>query len=192
MHFRSCLPRPGVLRPRQRAFTLIELLVAAAIAALLMMTAIPYARDVRKTPLVRAVNALVEGFRQARLKAILLDRPMQVVIYEGGLAIGVEPVPQRTPRWAQESVESAESSGEATPAPKSFFDARIDDAINFQRLEVNGRDMMAADATAIRFFPNGTSDAVDLEIRWSTEVARRITVDIMTGQTTVEAVEALR
>lgn len=187
MHLRSCSLRPGVPRPRQRAFTLIELLVAAAIAALMMMTAIPYAREVRKTPLVRGVNAMVEAFRQARLKAILQDRPMQVVIYDSGGAIGVEPVPQATPRWARESGE-ADSSEEANPAPKSLFDARIDDEVAFRRLFVNGRDMMAAAAIAIRFFPNGTSDAVDLEMQWLREDARRITVDIMTGQPTVEAI----
>ncbi|MBN9692957.1 MAG: GspH/FimT family pseudopilin [Verrucomicrobia bacterium] len=188
MHLRSCHLRPGVPRPRQRAFTLIELLVAAAIAALMMMTAIPYAREVRKTPLVRGVNALVEGFRQARLKAILQDRPMQVVIYDSGGAIGVEPVPQAVPRWAREPGEAEESGGESSPQPKSIFDARIDDEVAFRRLDVNGRDMMAAAATAIRFFPNGTSDAVDLEMQWLREDARRITVDIMTGQPTVEAI----
>jgi len=183
-----CSHSGSPLRFRE-AFTLIELLVAAAIAGLLMMTAIPFARDVRKTPLVRAVNSMVEACRQARLKSILLDHPMQVVIYDNGGAIGVERVPQRgriNPSPYETGFEDSET-GMVSTAKAAIFEAHIDDEVAFRQLLVNGRDLMAEAAIAIRFYPNGTSDAFAAELQWLRHDARRITVDIMTGQPTVEA-----
>ena len=173
----------------RRAFTLIELLVAAALAAVLMMTAIPFAREMRKDPLVRAVNTLVEGCRDARLKAILKDRPMQLVIFENGGAVGVEPVPDHPMSWKTPSAsqETNPSTGDSSPASPVVADAkRIDDEIAFRQLVVNGQDMMASDAAVIRFFPNGTSDALTAELQWLRRGARRVSLDIMTGQPIVE------
>jgi prepilin-type N-terminal cleavage/methylation domain-containing protein len=171
------------------AFTLIELLVAAALAAVLMMTAVPFAREVRKDPLVRAVNTLVEGCREARLKAILKDRPMQLVIFENGGAVGVEPVPDHPISWktTSASAELRPSIGDSSPADSSPTDAkRIDDEVAFRQLVVNGQDMMTSDAAVIRFFPNGTSDALIAELQWLRRGVRRVSLDIMTGQPIVE------
>lgn len=180
-------PDPG--GPLRRAFTLIELLVAAALAAVLMMTAIPFAREVRKDPLVRAVNGLVEGCRDARLKAILKDRPMQLVIFENGGAIGVEPVPDHPMSWKTPSApeETNPLMGDPSPATPVVADAtRIDDEVAFRQLVVNGQDMMASDAAVIRFFPNGTSDALIADLQWLRKGTRRVYLDIMTGQPIVE------
>ncbi len=175
---------------RKTAFTLIELLVAAAIAALLMMTAIPYVREVQKKPLVRAITALVDGCREARLQAILKDRPYQVVIYDSGGAIGVEPVPNDFPNSSGPVSDQAHMSddADAAAAKRAPFQAQIDDEVAFRRLLVNGRDRMAAEAVAIRFFPNGTSDALDAELQWLRNDVRRITLDILTGQPMVQGV----
>lgn len=182
-------PSGSVGRGR-RAFTLIELLVAAALAALLMMTAIPYAREARKDPLVRAVNTLVDGCREARLKAILKDRPMQVVIFENGASVGVEPVPEQPMAWRTPTVpgEAKQSTADSSQEKPVVADAkRIDDEVAFRQLLVNGRDMMASDAAVIRFFPNGTSDALIAELQWLRRGLQRVSLDIMTGQPIVEA-----
>lgn len=181
---------PG--RGCRAGFTLIELLVAAALAAVLMMTAIPFARGVRKDPLVRAVNALVDSCRDARLKAILKDRPMQLVIFENGGALGVEPVPD-SPMSHSRPTRSEEPAGpsDGPGAGSDFLSGvtRIDDEVAFRQLVVNGRDMMASDAAVIRFFPNGTSDALVAELQWLRRGVRRVSLDIMTGQTTVEGLQ---
>ncbi len=176
----------------RRAFTLIELLVAAALAALLMMTAIPFAREVRKDPLVRAVNALVDGCRDARLRAILKDRPMQLVIFENGGAVGVEAVPDHPMSWSRPSASDDPAlSPEGTLAGSNFVSdvVRIDNEIAFRQLVVNGRDMMASDAAVIRFFPNGTSDALVAELQWLRKGVRRVSLDIMTGRPIVEGLQ---
>lgn len=170
------------------AFTLIELLVAMAIAALLMMTAIPYFRSARKTPLVRATNDLIEACRLARVDAILGGRPMQVVIYSGGAEIGVEAVPQSASAVSvpQDVSTAAETSGatEAPTAAAQRFHARIDDEVAFQSLTVNGvaPSGQSEEAPAIRFFPNGTCDSLEANLIWLQSEIMHVSLDIMTGQ----------
>ena len=146
-------------RRHRLAFTLIELLVAMAIAVLMMMTAIPYFRTARKSPLVRATNDLVEACRLARVKAILTGQPMQVVIYDGGAAIGVERVPTLSSPMQYEADSSPNVAArieEATSLPDSesaLFEARLDDEVAFRRpLLINGRDFFDSieQAAAIR------------------------------------------
>lgn len=192
---------PDQLRPGRcnagGGFTLIELLVAAAIAGLLMMTAIPYVREVRKDPLVRAVTALVEACREARLQAILKDEPHQVVIYENGGAVGVEPVPRvdrgmssRTSRTSgADETAMVEEPEDAENTRSRRFHATLDDEVAFRVLIVNGRDRMTESAVTIRFFPNGTCDALDAELQWLRHDARRLSLDILTGQLTVVGVQ---
>lgn len=190
MKLRPCSARSCISRGTNDGFTLIELLVAASIAALMMMTAIPYAKDVRKTPLVKAVNSLVEGCRQARLKAILKGQPMQLVIYDNGGAIGVEPVPVGlgTLGWVTElKSEDVVEGGQAKPASGGVFDARISDEIAFRLLRVNGYDRMQDSAVTVKFYPNGTSDALEAELQWLKRDVRRVVVDVMTGVPIVEA-----
>lgn len=186
------LPSMGRVRSGRgrRGFTLIELLVAMAIAVLLMMTAVPYFRTARKTPLVRAANDLVEACRQARIKAILSGQPMQVVIHDGGAAIGVEPVP-----GMNSTVRIQSDAAEVSPAAVgqggngAVFEARLDDEVAFRRpLLINGRDFFDSpdQAAAIRFFPNGTSDSLQAELKWLENDIWTITLDVMTGQPFVE------
>ena len=40
---------------------------------------------------------------------------------------------------------------------------------------------------SIRFFPNGTSDALTAELQWLRRGLQRVSLDIMTGQPIVEA-----
>ncbi|MFO1462039.1 MAG: hypothetical protein U1G08_21870 [Verrucomicrobiota bacterium] len=158
-----------------------------ALAALLMMTAIPYFRSARKTPLVRATNDLIEACRLARVDAILGGKPMQVVIYSGGAEIGVEAVPQ---------VEGASSFQNASPAVDDAgalepgtataqrFHARVDDEVAFQSLIVNGvaPSGQSGEAPAIRFFPNGTCDSLEANLIWLQADIMHVSLDIMTGQ----------
>jgi hypothetical protein len=42
------------------------------------------------------------------------------------------------------------------------------------------------DAAAIRFYPNGTCDALDAELQWQRREVRHITSELITGHLTVE------
>ena len=61
------------------------------------------------------------------------------------------------------------------------------DEVAFRVLVVNGRDYIStSDATAIRFYPNGTADHCVAEIQWLRREARRFTIEVMTGYVEVE------
>lgn len=198
--------------PACRGFTTIELMFAIAIGALLMLTTIPAVRAMQKPPLVRGVNDFVEACRQARAQAILGNRAMQVVIHNGGSAIGVEPAPVLDPTamaFAQSpaatpsggepavaflsdlgsgnSVEAPASTSMNSFAPKAFS-AAFADGVAFERLIVNLRDQMQEETAQIRFYPNGTCDQLDAILAFERRELQHLTLEVITGQATVSSV----
>lgn len=197
---------------RRPAFTTIELMFAIAIGALLMLTAIPAVRSLQKPPLVRGVNDFVEACRQARAQAILGNRAMQVVIHNGGSAIGVEPAPILDPTTLAFAAPPAAGAGEPTvtflgdlgsgnsvnPAPAASpstsglpaakpFAAEFADGVAFEKLFVNLRDQMQEETAQVRFYPNGTCDQLDAVLAFERREFQRITLEVLTGQPTISA-----
>jgi prepilin-type N-terminal cleavage/methylation domain-containing protein len=198
-------PIPDKAIPRTRrapksarsGFTLIELMVAIAIGALLMMTAIPAIRASRKPPLILGVNTFVDACKNARARAILTGRPMQVVVYGGGSDLLVEPAPSRQvgaidhPLPGDGAIpDSAPPSASRGPGePPPLLSTHFPDDVAFRTIRVNGRDMEQSDAAAIRFYPNGTSDALLADLQWQRMETMRITLDIITGIPETQAVQ---
>lgn len=204
-------PHPIRRGPAVRGFTTIELMFAIAIGALLMLTTIPAVRAMQKPPLVRGVNDFVEACRQARAQAILGNRAMQVVIHNGGSAIGVEPAPVLDPTaMAFVASPAAPSGGEPAvaflsdlgsgnsveaPAPSSMnsfapkaFSAAFADGVAFERLVVNLREQMQEETAQIRFYPNGTCDQLDAILAFERRELQHLTLEVLTGQATVSNV----
>lgn len=199
-------------RGRLPGFTTIELMFAIAIGALLMLTAIPAVRSLQKPPLVRGVNDFVEACRQARAQAILGNRAMQVVIHNGGSALGVEPAPVLDPTALAFAAPPAAGSGEPSvtflgdlgsgnsvntssgtspgasglPAAKPFA-AEFADGVAFEKIIVNLRDQMQEETAQIRFYPNGTCDQLDAVLAFERREFQRITLEVLTGQPTLSA-----
>ncbi|MFM8360505.1 MAG: Tfp pilus assembly protein FimT/FimU [Verrucomicrobiota bacterium] len=185
---------PGIIRksgrngpgPSRGAFTLIELMVVIALIALSLGVGIPALREVRRSPIAQAIKDFTEACREARTRAIMEARPMQVVIRDGGAEITVEPAPEGV-LGATNGVRVAsyrDWGAEDGPAP--LLARRLDDEVAFRQIVVNQRDFMQAAATAIRFQPNGTSDQFYGELQWLRKEFRRIEVEVMTGMVTVE------
>jgi prepilin-type N-terminal cleavage/methylation domain-containing protein len=182
-------------RSGRRGFTLVELLVAVTIAAIFMLVAIPRLFGTKKTPMIQAVTDLEEAFKRARSVAILSDRPMQVVIYGAEGTILVEPAPSGVvgatngvSKGSFDALRTGTDGDEGRPA--SSFNARLHDEVAFSRLTVNGLNALAADLVAIRFFPNGTSDALDAQLtfrRDGTELFD-LSLEILTGLLKVDRV----
>ena len=171
---------------RHRAgFTLIELMVAITIGALMMMIAIPALRAATKPPLVRATNDFLEACREARSRAILTGRAMQVVVFADEQATGIRVEPSTMREAGGPLPSDARPSREDG---KPLFHAELPDDVAFRRLMINGRDAVAGvdDAAAIRFYPNGTCDALDAELQWQRREVRHITSELITGYLTVE------
>lgn len=191
--------------PSAGGFTLIELLVAMAIGALMMMAAVPAIRSTRKPPSVRALNELLDAFREARSRAILSGRPTRVLLLEGGATLKVEPAPSMGPGPGPDGgappaqTANPESGGPSDPAvtsgadvtgtSRAWFSGHFPEDVAFRRLSINLKDKMQSSSAAVRFFANGTCDVFDAELAWrqSAEVFH-IRLDVITGVPAVEAV----
>jgi len=84
----------------RNGFTVIELLIGMAIAALLLMLALPAYRDFRANTQVRnAADTIVHGVRLAQVEAIRLNQPVTLeidpavgweIFDAGGVRVGAE------------------------------------------------------------------------------------------------------
>ena len=179
--------------PGSGAFTLIELMVAMAIIAISLAVAIPNLRQVVRSPIAQATKDILDATREARNRAIMLGKPMQLVI--GADAnhtwMLVEPAPVGV-LGARNGVSSASFAERTAPdwdGPKPLGQFTLHDDVAFRKLVVNGRDYLTtSDVTAIRFYPNGTADHCVAELTWLHREARRFTVEVMTGYVDVEDV----
>jgi prepilin-type N-terminal cleavage/methylation domain-containing protein len=170
------------------AFTLVELLVAIAIGLIILGLAVPTLRKAIRPPLAQATRDFLDACIQARSRAIMESRAMQIVIRDGGGEITVEPAP--------EGVTGATNGVSAVSylrrmegdGPEPYFARRFADGVAFEAISVNQRNFMDAPAAAVRFFPNGTADQFDGVMSWHRGEARRLTVEVMTGIADVENV----
>ncbi len=181
--------RPGGQRsPVPRGFTLIEMMVVVTLIGLTLALAIPALREVRRSPIAQATKDFLDACREARSRAILGDRPMQLVLRDGGGELSVEPAPvgvlgatngvtalRFDPNFPGEGVEPV-------------WARRLPDDVAFRSIVVNGRSYMDAAATAVRFHPNGTCDQFVAEIQWQRRETRLLQLEILTGIPTVEEV----
>ena len=191
----SHLP-PGFIRHSRRgtwAFTLIELMVAIAIIGISLAVAIPNLRPVVRSPIAQATKDFIEAAREARNRAVMLGRPMQLVILADAnhTRLLIEPAPEGV-LGARNGVSNAgldERMAADWEGPKMVGNFMLHDDVAFRKMLVNGRDYIAtSDATAIRFYANGTADHCVAELTWLHREARRFTVEVMTGYVEVEEI----
>jgi hypothetical protein len=149
----------------------------------------------RRDPLTRALNDLLDAFREARSRAVLEGVSMQVVIHATDGLIEVQPAPIRNPdRTAPMlpiDVTPSSSGGNEEASPPRLskpFAATFSQEVAFRTLVVNTHDTMAEMVTAIRFHPNGTCDQFDAILRWPGHGERHISLEITTGLPEVEDV----
>jgi hypothetical protein len=74
------------------------------------------------------------------------------------------------------------------PMSKPPYHGQLNDDVAFRSLLVNGQNMMSSSLAAIRFFPNGTSDAMSAELSWlkgGLEV-KRLTLEVITARLSIE------
>jgi Tfp pilus assembly protein FimT len=187
VHFRR--GRPG----GRAAFTMIELVVAVMLVATMMFVAVPRFMSARKPPMAQALEAIENACNEARSRAILGNVPMQVVIYGAAGEILVEPAPTgvmgATNGVSTASFEAFQGAAASDPGVrKAPFHAKLNDEVAFRSLTVNSQNMMNSELAAIRFFPNGTSDAMTGELshlKNSIEL-KRLTLEVITARLSIE------
>jgi prepilin-type N-terminal cleavage/methylation domain-containing protein len=195
----------GRSRPRSgswegsRGFTLFEIMMVLAILLIIVGVGLPaMITTVRKGPMRQAISDLEEGFLKARMLAILTGQPAEFVISAstGTLAVrtvsetrsdpaGAEPVPGPA---LEPLAGSGDGGGEERPRtePLPTFSATLHESIAFRQLTISLRDMMDEEEAAVRFYPNGTSDALSALLFSETGEERSVALEITTGRPRIE------
>ena len=191
---------PDVIPPGDRrpggiaAFTMIELVVAVMLVAVMMFVAVPRFMAGKKGPMAQALEVLETACNEARARAIMGNRPMQVVLYGAEGRVLVEPAPvgvmgatNGVSMASFDRLRDAETPASG-PLSKPPFHGQLDDEVAFRSLTVNGMDMMNSSLAAIRFFPNGTSDAMTAELSWLKRglELKRLTLEVITARLSIE------
>jgi len=162
----------------KRAFTLVEIMVVVAVMGLLIGISIPAFRKImNKAPLEQGISDVETLCRQARAEAIVKQRAMDVVLNE------------------TEETVALTTAARVINAPDPFTgliikiteETQLIDHVFLQvdlQIIAPEADEFTVDEIRIRFYPNGTSETLELRVVDGSE-AYRLTLDPVTGRTTV-------
>jgi prepilin-type N-terminal cleavage/methylation domain-containing protein len=194
--------RPDLACDRQgRGFTLIEILVVLGILSIILGIGLPAVfSTIRKGPMRQAVSDLQEGFLKARMLAILTGKPAELAINASDGSMQVREVSETKGEGSAMSDAGGAAEKPAEPsaaedgeegeggAPRPIagglpsFSAKLDSSVSFKQLVINLRDVGDEPDAAIRFYPNGTSDALMATLFSESGEERSVTLEIMTGR----------
>lgn len=202
-----CTASSGPCRPRRLAvlqpvggFTLFEIMMVLAILVIIVGVGLPaMVSTVRKGPMRQAMSDIEEGFLKARMLAILTGQPAELAINAASGSLDVRQV-RDTPSGAsgrgieapvpEETDAGAELDAEERPRtePLPSFSAQLHPSVAFRQLTVSLRDMMDEEEAAVRFYPNGTSDALYAVIFSEAGEEKTIALEITTGRPRIETI----
>ncbi|MFA6545278.1 MAG: type II secretion system protein [Limisphaerales bacterium] len=172
----TCHPSPS------SAFTLIEIMIVVGIIAILMTVAIPaFVSAQNKTPMRNALQGVMEACATARAQAILRGAAVELRIRPQDYTFDVAPTGQ----------SESSGGGDARPEPKagdghSVFALKLPGEVGIEELAVNFQLLKDAEAVAVRFHANGTSDEFTVVLRSLHGEVRKITLDPVTGRADYE------
>ncbi len=163
------------------AFTLIEIMIVVGIMGIMLTIGVPIVYKVwHREPLNQAVKDAVEVLSNARARAILQGREMDVVFHprEGRLEIRGAGGGQASKGPVTASISTAVGSGTS---------AQFSGRVTIEMLDINKlpHDFRDDEQAVIRFFPDGTSDELTLIL--VSDQARRlgITLEVTTALASV-------
>jgi type II secretory pathway pseudopilin PulG len=173
---------------------LVEVVIVLGIMLLILSMGLPsMVRVLEKAPLRQAVSDVEEGLHDARAQAILQGRVTEFVITADG-----EVVVRWVERPAEENLEVPGEGGWGDPvaeegglelAKRGIFRASLGADVGIMLLRINGGlDLVSAtdaEEGRVRFYPNGTSDDMELDLQDATG-GRKIVLDPITGFAEVE------
>lgn len=178
-------------------FTLIEIMVAIAIVAILITIGIPFIRMAIDSPrgISGAVRLVEDACRDARAKAILDHASVDLVIRPGDRSFSISGAPAATDRSFSPDVSGNEWRMEDRPTGKSTvkvefkrpYPASLPTTIVIEGLGVNGEDWTEDAEARVRFYADGTSDAMSIVLRSDENERRNIWLEVVTGLPEVES-----
>ncbi len=168
-------------------------MIVVGILGIVMTLSIPaFSQLRRKTDLRQAVADVVEVCSNARARAILGGRPVELWIRPQEKLLLVA--------GAAEDVDPARAGTEATAAPaeprslprledpRSGLSAKLPDSIALEMVDVNFVEFKDAELARVRFFPNGTCDELTLVLRSDRNEYRKISLEVTTALAQVETI----
>lgn len=182
----------GIVRRRKAAFTLIEILVVVAILAIIMTIGIPFVRMAidNGKGMTKALKDIQEACSHARAIAILQQTTTELRIRPGD---GTFTVGSSTTK-ARDDSYSPDVSGNEWRMPKrgsgdtgKGFSAKLPTGIHIEGLGVNGEDWTEDEEARVRFYANGTCDAMSVVLLTDENERRNVWLEVVTGLPEVES-----
>lgn len=165
-----------------RAFTLIEIMIVVGLIAIAMSAAIPaFVSAQNKLPMRVALQGLLEACATARAQAILRGTIVELRIRPQDYTFDVAPT----------GAGGGSAGGAARPEPKAgeghgVFSLKLPTEVGIEELAINFQLLKDAEAVAVRFRPNGTSDEFTVVLRSLHGELRKITLDPVTARADFE------
>ena len=160
----------------KRAFTLVEIMVVVAVMGLLIGISIPAFRNImKKAPLERGISDVESLCRQARAEAIVKQREMDMVFNEME-----ESVALTTAARVVNAPDPFTGLIIKTTEGATVIDRVVLEEVDLQIVE----PVLDMDEIRIRFYPNGTSETLELRVEGDGG-GYRLTLDPVTGRTMV-------
>ncbi len=176
------------------AFTLLEIMIVVGIMGIILTMSVPIVWKVwHKAPMNKAIADIVEVCSNARARAILQAREVDLIIHprDGRFELGSAPAPVQQANPMQANTLEGAAAMAAQPAPISMSGSGLSaqlDRVIIEDLDINKipggfRD---ADQARVRFFPNGTSDEMSLFLLSDRGQRCEILLEVTTGLANVE------
>jgi prepilin-type N-terminal cleavage/methylation domain-containing protein len=200
----TALPKATRQRARaaRRAFTLIELMIAVGIMAVMLTIGLPRLyQSMDKDSMRKAASDVMEACSTARARAILdstttelrirpADREFSVVVVGNprpaqpaapeGHEFGAGRLPERTEyQWGDRMAAHDEAGTSAGGA--ACFSVKLGSGVMIEGLGVNGEDWTEDAQARVRFYPNGTCDAMSIILLSDKGERRNIFLEVVTG-----------
>ena len=180
------------------AFTLIELMVVVAIIVFIMMIGILFvwmAIDNGKG-MTKAMKDIQEACSHARAIAILQQTTSELRIrpHDGTFDVGASSSSSRATDTFSPDVNgnewrtSTRGSGGGSRESVKGFNAKLPEGIQIEGLGINGEDWTDDEEARVRFYPNGTCDAMSVVLRsMESDERRNVWLEVVTGLPEVES-----
>jgi prepilin-type N-terminal cleavage/methylation domain-containing protein len=184
---------------KRAAFTLIEILVAVAIVAVILTIGIPFVRMAidNGKGMTKALKDIQEACSHARAIAILQQTTTELRIrpgdgvFEVGASSSGPATRSSDPGFSpdvngNEWRTPARGGGGRSEGVKGFT-AKLPEGIRVEGLGVNGEDWTEDEEARVRFYPNGTCDAMSVVLLSDQNERRNIWLEVVTGYPEVES-----
>ncbi len=170
-------------------FTLMEIMIVVGIMGIMLTLSVPIVWKVwHRPPLDKAITDVIEVCSNARARAILQGREVDLIIHpqEGRFDLGSTappPSPSPTDNSALAPVQSAPLSMSG-----SGLSAQLSNRVSIEELDINKipGGFKDAEQARVRFFPNGTSDEMALFLLSDQGKQCEILTEVTTGLASVE------